>query len=124
MAQTTMRLLTRRRVVTCAASAKALFTASALPEWKSRIRLPGASSWIGGASDASAAIGVVTAGSSSMSSSTISAASLAWASVSATTKATGSPTQRTFSVAREWRTGVFIGEPSRLGTGIRVVSGP
>ncbi len=59
-----------------------------------------------------------------MSSMTASAASLACARVSATTKATGSPTKRTLSVASEWRVGVFIGVPSRLGTGIRVLSGP
>src|SRR3979409_499524 len=52
-----------------------------------------------------------------MSSMPASAASLACARVSATTKATGSPTKRTLSVASEWRTGIFIGEPSRVGTG-------
>jgi hypothetical protein len=59
-----------------------------------------------------------------MSTTTASAASRASACVSATTNATGSPTKRTFSVASEWRVGVFIGEPSRLLTGISVFSVP
>jgi hypothetical protein len=49
-----------------------------------------------------------------MSSSSASAASFACTAVSAITQATGSPTKRTLSPARERRTGFFIGEPSRF----------
>ena len=124
MALTTMRLLTSGRRVTCAALAKASATFAESPAWKSRQTLPGASSKTWGAPTAVAARASVTAGSGSMSTSTASAASFACARVSATTKATGSPTKRTLSVASEWRVGVFIGVPSRLGTMIMVFSAP
>ena len=113
----TRRLLMIRTLVTWAAPASAVSTASGSPCCQSKARLAGTSSCTRGLPGSAAVSVSTTAGSDLYSTATSSAASLAWVRVSATTNATWSPTWRTRSTQSTGRSGLMPSEPSRLTIG-------